>query len=329
MTGSAPAQAVGTGWLISQQRLRQLLGLMWLVDGVLQLQPQMFTMNMINGVMVPMTHGQPGIIGRNLTWITQMTTHNLTLVNIVIAVVQVSIGVLLLTGVYVRQAIIASGIWAVAVWYGGEGMSMILTGQASVLTGAPGAVLLYPLLGLAVYPKDDASPHLTARNYAGLLSRHALRRILGGLWIFYALLQLQPYWWHGGRVTATLQSMLGMGGWNTSLIDPTLSGLAAHAARDEIGINLGFIILCLGLGLALLMSDDWSARPVLLASIVASVALWWLAEAFGGLFTGMSTDFNSGFPLVALAVACFPLPGPVPRPWRSGLVVPRAVPEPS
>ena len=45
--------------LFTQKRLRQLLGILWLIDGLLQLQPQMFTMNMVNGVMVPTVQDQP------------------------------------------------------------------------------------------------------------------------------------------------------------------------------------------------------------------------------------------------------------------------------
>ena len=73
---------------------------------------------------------------------------------------------------------------------------MLFTGTASVLTGAPGAVLLYPLLGLAVIPRQQST---TASEGAprkagddGLLSRRLLRYILAGFWCFAALLQLQP-----------------------------------------------------------------------------------------------------------------------------------------
>lgn len=291
---------------LSQHRLRQILGVIWIIDGLLQLQPQMFTMNMINGVMVPLTNGQPGLIARNLHWITQITTHNLTLVNIIITVVQVSIGVLLFTGVYVRQAVIASAVWALIVWYGGEGMSLLLTGQASILTGAPGAVLLYPLIGLVVYPRDDSSNHLTARDYPGLISRRQLRLAFGGLWIFLALLQLQPYWWDHAQISQAILSMVGMGGWDNSFIDPTLRTLATHLAGAEVLLNLVLIAVCLGIGAGLLLTDDRAAAPVLMTAALVSFIVWWFAEAFGGILTGMSTDFNSGLLLIVIAFACMP-----------------------
>jgi hypothetical protein len=47
---------------LSQKLLRQILGVLWLIDGLLQLQPLMFTMNMVNKVLSPITAGQPGFI---------------------------------------------------------------------------------------------------------------------------------------------------------------------------------------------------------------------------------------------------------------------------
>jgi hypothetical protein len=291
---------------LSQQRLRQILGFAWVIVGLLQLQPQMFTMNMITNVMVPMTQGQPGIIGRNLQWITQVTTQNLTTLNIAIAVVQIGIGVLLWAGVFVRQAVIVSLIWALIVWYGGEGMSMLLTGQAGILTGAPGAVLLYPLLGFAIYPRDDASRQITTKDYAGLLSRRHLRYVFGGLWIFLALLQLQPYWWDHGQVSRAILTMVGMGGVNTGLIDPTLNVVGQHLAGSEVLINVLLTLACLTIGVGLIVATDRWLNPILTFTVVVSLLMWWFAQALGGILSGMATDFNSGLLLVILAFACWP-----------------------
>src|SRR5574337_931720 len=109
--------------LLSRTWLRRTLGLLWLIDGLLQLQPDMFTMNMVNGVMKPMLDGQPGLIGANLQWIVQVTTQHLIAVNLLIAVVQIILGIWFLIGVQIEWAVIASLVWALVVWYGGEGLS--------------------------------------------------------------------------------------------------------------------------------------------------------------------------------------------------------------
>ena len=285
--------------LLTQKRLRQLLGILWLIDGLLQLQPQMFTMNMVNGVMVPTLQNQPSPIAASLQWIIDVTTHNLTLVNLCIAAVQIVIGILLISGLWVRWTIIASIVWALIVWYGGEGMSMLLTGQAGILTGAPGAVLLYPLLGLLLYPRKEDPEQ-------GLLPRSTFRYIFAGFWFFSALLQLQPSWWQDGQISQAIGGMVGQGGLNGVLIDPLLQRISDLTAHSEIVLNIALIVVCLALGFALVFVKENQLRPVLVASMVVSLIIWWIAQAFGMIFTGMATDFNSGLLLIVMALACWP-----------------------
>ena len=89
--------------LLSLKRIRQILGVLWLIDGLLQLQPQMFTMNMVNKVLNPITAGQPAFIASNLQWIVTVITNNLTTANLVIALVQIALGVFLILGLWVRE----------------------------------------------------------------------------------------------------------------------------------------------------------------------------------------------------------------------------------
>ncbi|HLJ34978.1 MAG TPA: hypothetical protein VKU38_15080 [Ktedonobacteraceae bacterium] len=289
--------------LISRKRLTQLLGLLWLIDGILQLQPQMFTMNMVNGVMRPMLDGQPAVVESSLNWIVQVTTQNLILVNLIVAIVQILFGLSLLLDRGVKVALLASIVWSFIVWYGGEGMSMLLTGQAGAITGAPGAVLLYALLALVVYPYAPTSDP----DEGGILSRKQLRWALAIFWIFMALLQVQPYWWQDGQISQAISAMVGQGGFNGFLVDPFLQWLSNITSSIEIPLNVALIVVFLALGIALFFIDNRHIRPVLVVSIVVSLIIWYGAEAFGMIFTGMATDFNSGLLLVVIALACWPL----------------------
>src|SRR5215469_2818824 len=116
--------------LISQKHLRYILGALWLIDAILQVQPQMFTTNMINSVLLPTLNAQPAPIAASLYFITVTISQHLVFVNLLIAIVQAEIGIFLLTGFWVRGTVILSIVWAPIVWYGGEGMNMLLTGQA-------------------------------------------------------------------------------------------------------------------------------------------------------------------------------------------------------
>jgi hypothetical protein len=298
--------------LLSRKALQRILGALWLIDGLLQFQPQMFTMNMVNGIMKPMLAGQPGLFAPSLQFIVTQTTLHLTAVNLLIGIVQVCLGLgfLLLPARWVKELVIVSIVWALIVWYGGEGMSMLFTGTASILTGAPGAVLLYPLLGFAVWPrKKSAAASEGATRKAGddgLLPRGLLRYVLAGFWIFGALLQLQPTWWQSGQISQTISGFVGMGGLNTVLVDPVLTWLSNATAPIEIPLNIALIVVFLALGIGLAVVSREYLPPLLIASIVVSLVFWYFSEAFGGILTGMATDFNSGLLVVVMALAVWP-----------------------
>jgi hypothetical protein len=298
--------------LLSRKALQRVLGLLWLIDGLLQLQPQMFTMNMVNGVMKPMLQGQPGLVEPSLQFIITQTTLHLIEVNLLIAIVQILLGLgfLFLSDRWIKDLVLVSIIWSLVVWFGGEGMSMLFTGQGSVLSGAPGAVLLYPLLGLAIWPRKqpNAPAKGTTRKAGddGLLSRGILRYVLSAFWFFAALLQLQPYWWQPGNIAQAIGAMVGQGGLNTVLVDPVLTQLSNASTNIEVPLNITLIVVFLALGIGLAVTKEQQLRPFLLASIIASLLLWYGSQAFGMILTGMATDFNSGLLLVVMALACWP-----------------------
>ncbi len=285
--------------LLSLKRVRQILGVLWIIDGLFQLQPQMFTMNMVNKVLNPISDGQPALIASNLQWIVDVISKNLIAANIIIALVQIALGALLLSGRWVRGTVLVSLFWALLVWYGGEGMSLLLTGQGSALTGAPGAVLLYPLIGLLVYPRKDDLDQ-------GLLPQSAFRWVLAGFWFLSALLQLQPYWWQSGQISGAIGGMVGMGGGNNFIVDPILRALSTATTGIEIPLNILLIVIFLTLAIALVVVKEKQIRHALIVSLIVSVLLWYTTQALGGIFTGMATDFNSGLLLVVMALACWP-----------------------
>lgn len=288
--------------LFSQKFLRYALGLLWLIDALFQVQPQMFTTNMIDSVLLPTLSSQPAPVAASLHMVVLMISQHLVFFNLLIAIVQAEIGLFLISGLWVRQAVILSIVWALIVWYGGEGMNLLLTGQASVLTGAPGAVLLYPLLGLLVYPRKTSST--TSSGY--LLAREHFRWGLAGFWIFAALLQLQPFWWRPEHISQVIDAQTGLGGFNTFVVDPALVPLARLTLPLEVPLNSALIALFLGLGMGLALVKPVHSRPLLVLSLLLSLLIWWAAQAFGMIFTGMATDFNSGLLLLLMTLACWP-----------------------
>lgn len=296
--------------ILSQKRLLQLLGALWLLDGLFQLQPQMFTLKMVNSTLTPIVQGQPLPLVASLNWIIAIMTQHLILVNLLIAIVQILIGASLLVGSHrypasrlVKGVLCVSLGWSVIVWVGGEGLSMLLTGQASMLTGAPGAVLFYALLALVLYPRQKQTGE---GEPMGILSRRQLLLVFAGFWLFAAVLQLQPYWWQPGQISQTIGALSGQGGWNGLFVDPVLTWLAHVTSAGEIMFNIALILVFLEIGIGILIARSDHIHPLLALSAIFSFAIWWSVEGFGMIFTGMTTDFNSGLLLIVIALACWP-----------------------
>jgi hypothetical protein len=71
-----------------------------------------------------------------------------------------SIGALLGVGLLVRRtarvALAASIAWALGVWWLGEGLTGLASGQASLINGAPGSAFFYAVLAAAAWPRGDS-----------------------------------------------------------------------------------------------------------------------------------------------------------------------------
>jgi len=117
--------------LLSRKVLQRILGVLWLVNGLPQVQPHMFTMNMVNGAMKLMLQGQPGALEPSLQFIVAQTTLHFTAANLLIVIVQVLLGLgfLFVPSHWITPVALVSFIWALIVWYRGEGLSMLQTDQ--------------------------------------------------------------------------------------------------------------------------------------------------------------------------------------------------------
>jgi hypothetical protein len=92
-----------------------------------------------------------------------------------------------------------------------------------------------------------------------------------------------------------------------ALLNPALGRLARLAAQQEIPLNVAIIVVCMTLAVGIAAARSRALWCSFLAlSTVFSLLLWFATQAFGGLFTGMATDLNSGPLFVLIALACWP-----------------------
>jgi hypothetical protein len=275
------------------------LGCLWILDGVLQFQPRMFGPDLVKQMMLPMAQGQPAPVAWSITNLAHFVQPDAGVWNFFFGALQLGIGVGMLFRRTVKPAIVAMAIWAFGVWWFGEGFGMLLTGAASPLTGAPGAVILYPLIGLLVWPTEaDAAgvaPGIaSSAAAAGPLGSGAPLFAWTGFWSLSAVLWLFPANRAGGSIGSTLNDAAsGQPGWYAHF-ETSISHALPHN-----GSLLPWVFA--GVSLAIAAGPLLSRRPqpFLLAGVGLQAIFWVTGMALGGVLAGMGTDPNAA-PLVAL-----------------------------
>ena len=316
MTGRgviAPAEssalpATTTG---SPERLVQvLLGLIWLADGVLQCQPSMFRRGFVTGVLLPTAKGNPAPVAHSITAMAQFIEPHIAAWNALFAATQLAIGAGLLVRRTARPALVASFAWSLLVWWFAEGLSGLLTGAASPLSGAPGAVLLYVFVGLLVWPTAAAQPQGSGETRTtGLLSERWARAAWAALWVGGAALLLQPANLAADALSSAVRAAgTGQPGWYASLLTGAAKALAPYSVPLTIAVAAEMALV--GVGVAL----GWQETTLLGVATVLALLIWVLPEGLGGVLTGTGTDPNTG-PLLALAAFAWyrSRPGPQAR----------------
>lgn len=287
-----PARQPSARRLIGTRGLQIALGVLWLLDGALQLQPFMFTRAFSQTVLAGVAVGQPRMLGVPILWFAHLVGSHPARWNIAFAVIQIAIGIGLLIPRTVRPALIASLVWAGGVWSFGEGFGGILTGSASPLTGAPGAVLAYGLLAVVAWPW--AGP--------GDFQRRA-RAVWAALWCGSALLWLLPAVRARGSVsTAIAAAVPGTPGWLHATLNHLAGDAGGHGQVIALAVAMASVLIGLG---------AYSSKPIpfVLAGLGLAAVMWTVGQSAGGLLSGQSTDPNIGPLFVLLGLALLPVAG--------------------
>jgi hypothetical protein len=275
--------------LVTRRRLQIALGSLWLLDGALQLQPYMFTLGFAHNIIAPAGVGQPLFVGGAVRWSAALIATHPAVYDALFATVQLALGVGLLVPRTMRLALALSVLWAVGVWYFGEGLGGVLGGNASILNGAPGAALLYGVLAVAAWPRshlDDGGaeppPLWTLRAWTLL-------------WIGFASLVLLPANESAKGIAAPIVANITTVPAPLASVD-RLAGSTVHAF-GPLAVPL-FVIVMAGIGILSLPGGRWRVVAVWVGCGLALV-VWVTGQAFGQLGSGQATDPNAA-PLVFL-----------------------------
>ena len=270
---------------ITRRHLQIALGLLWLLDGALQLQPFMLGTGFANQVIAPTAAGQPHFLAAAVRWDASVIAAHPVAWDLPFAAVQLLIGLGLLVPQTAKLALAASIPWSLGVWFFGEGLSGLASGHANLLTGAPGAALLYGVLALAAWPARDPSHQAPARW---------LPFAWAVLWLGGAVFQALPGQNTGTTVAGSItDSATGapawLGGLNASVADWTTH----HGTPVVIALVVSEALI----GLAAL--HQRGRGPAVAAGFVLTLAIWVVGQDVGQLYSGQATDPNTA-PIIAL-----------------------------
>ena len=290
---------VARGWAALDTRRWLQLGLaaLWLADALLQVQSVMFS-KAFGHTLAATAAGNPAVIADPITWSARLIVAHPTWTNATFATVQLFLALGIAWRPTVKLALAASVAWSLGVWWIGEGLGGVLNGTADPVTGAPGAVILYALLAVLLWPTGRDGPFEAARPFGVGPARLAWLALWGSFG-YFALLG-------ANRAAQGLHSMMtgmavGEPGWLASLDRGTASLLAGRGTGVSVGLAVLFVVIAAGICL-----PPRGARAA--AALAAAVALliWVVGENFGGILAGVGTDPNTGPVLVLLAAAYWP-----------------------
>jgi cytochrome oxidase Cu insertion factor (SCO1/SenC/PrrC family) len=278
--------------------LRYGFGLLWILDGILQAQPQMAG-GLPSQVVQPTAAASPH-------WVQDVVSAGGTIwsfhpVQAAAATVwiQAGIGVWLLvarSGWWSRLGGLASVAWGLVVWVFGEAFGGIFAPGLSWLNGAPGAVMLYIVAGSLIA--------LPLRAWTGQRLGRLLLAGTGAFWIGMAVLQAWPgrgFWQgYGGSLTSMVDNMAGQPQPHAQAA--LVNGFARLTTADGFVVNLVVVAALAALGAALCWGNPRVLRVAVPAAAAFCLAVWVLVQDLG-MPGGLGTDPNSMVPWVLLLAA--------------------------
>jgi hypothetical protein len=301
------AALVHERWAVPDRRRRLQLALagIWLLDAVLQYQSFMFTRAFAQ-MLGATAAGNPAVIADPITWSARLIGNHVVVMNAIFATIQLLLGLGIAWRPTVKIALAASIVWSLAVWWLGEGLGSVLTGGASPVNGAPGAVILYALIAVLLWPavRDRPAPFVAGRA----VGVHAARVAWLALWGSLAYFALAPTS-RAPQATSGMISDMASGepGWLAWIDNHAASALSHHGLAVSIVLAIALIVVAVGVFL-----PSPALRATLVLALVLAAAIW-LAEGLGGMLTGSGTDPNSGPLLALLALAYWPVANAVSR----------------
>jgi cytochrome oxidase Cu insertion factor (SCO1/SenC/PrrC family) len=267
---------------------------MWIFDGLLQAQPRMAG-GLSSQVIEPIASASPGWVQNVVNFGGTIWTYHPVQAAAAAVWIQIGLGVWLIasaTGWSSRLAGLSSAGWGLVVWVFGEAFGGLFAPGLTWLSGAPGAVLIYVVVGALIA--------LPLRAWAGPRLGRLLLAGTGVFWVGMALLQTLPangFWQGGGTLTDMVSSMANVT--QPHAQSAMLSAFASFTTSQGFAVNLVVVIALAGLGAVFISGRQRLLRVAVPVATVFCLAVWVLVQDLG-FPGGLGTDLNSMVPWVLL-----------------------------
>jgi hypothetical protein len=269
---------------------------LWIVSGLLQAQPALFSSAIMVNVLVPVVEREPAWFSHVVLWGDKLWSSHLASANLAVVVGEIGLGLIISLGPFRKTGRVGlwlSIVWSLIVWCFGEGFGGILTGNASMIYQFPGPAVLYGLIaGLLLLPQAWWTEDKVRRG---------VTMGIGWLWIMGAVLQALPAagFWTGSRL-AGLFGDVTMAGGEPAGIARLINVMIQVTLGHPFVSNVLLVLIMAALGIGWLKNPG--SRWLRTATWVWLLFLWMVPQAFGTLFTGTATNPGMVWPLALLIV---------------------------
>ena len=287
---------------VARRILRVGFGVLWLVDGLLQVQPSM-PIGLPTQVVQPTVATAPSALSHLVTLGIDAWLRHPTVGAVATIWIQIGLGAWLLLareGWLSRAAGWASAGWALAIWVLGAGLGGLFVSPVTWLFGAPGATFYYVFAGVLL--------GLPAAWIARKDVVTWLARAVGLVFVWLGVVQALPGsgFWSGGTAKDP-GALASMAQQMAQLSQPRITAsterwFATASLHVSPVFNAVVVAVLLGVGVTLIVGWPRLLRPAAWAYGLLALVTWVVVQDFG-VFGGVGTDVNSMIPSSLLVIA--------------------------
>lgn len=264
------------------------LGTLWLIDGILQLQPEMPYV-FLPYVIIPMMTSTSGSLYNIILFGVNIWSLHPVIFNAMAAVTQLFIGIGLLIKLNKKGNVlilIVSSAWSLILWIFGEGFGGIFQAGSSFLSGLPGSALVYLIISIYLL-----------LVIAGYEIKWIIPVFMAALFSISFILQAIPasQFWSGYSLSRIPYNLIFL--YQPRFLSDSFLYFTNTFITYDFYWNLFFSVYFAVCAFA------WLYRPFFAALLTIPITLfsWWVGQDFG-IVSGYGTDPNSGLPLLIICV---------------------------